>query len=50
MAEDGYQVQQLNVDQVSQGAIDNYTFENINANHTMYVWMEVIADENPTDF
>lgn len=50
VAEDGYQVQQLNVDQVSQGAIDNYTFENINANHTMYVWMEVIADENPTDF
>lgn len=48
--EDGYQVMRLNVDQVSQGAISEYTFENVDTNHTMYVWMEVKIDENPTEF
>nr|DAE94958.1 MAG TPA: hypothetical protein [Caudoviricetes sp.] len=36
----GYKVKQLNVDKVSQGAISEYTFENLDADHTMYVWME----------
>ena len=45
----GYQVQTLNVDQVSQGAITEYTFKNLDASHTMYVWMEV-AEEIPTEF
>lgn len=48
--ETGYQVQQLNVDTVSQGAVSEYTFENLDADHTMYVWMEVEAEEIPTDF
>lgn len=48
--EAGYQVQKLNVDTVSQEAVSEYTFENIGADHTMYVWMEVEAEEAPADF
>ncbi|MDD2954603.1 MAG: hypothetical protein PHC95_15870, partial [Parabacteroides sp.] len=47
---EGYEVQQLNVDTVSQGAVDSYTFNVIDANHTMYVWMSVESASNPTDF
>lgn len=46
----GYQVQKLNVDTVSQGAVDNYTFEDVQKEHTMYIWMEVAVDEQPVDF
>lgn len=49
VSEDGYKVRQLNVDSASQGAISEYTFQNIDTNHTMYIWMEV-AVENPTEF
>jgi hypothetical protein len=38
--EGGYKVKQLNVDKVSQGAISEYTFENLDTDHTMYVYME----------
>lgn len=47
---DGYQVQKLNVDQVSQGAVSEYIFENLNADHTMYVWMEEQLIQTDTDF
>lgn len=48
--ETGYQVQQLNVDTVSQGAVSEYTFENLDADHTMYVWMEEVLVQTDTDF
>ena len=48
LAETGYIVSQLNVDKVSQGAVDSYTFENIDSDHTMYVWM-AIDEEEQTD-
>lgn len=35
----GYTVSQLNVDKVSQGVVSEYTFEDIDADHTMYIWM-----------
>ena len=47
---DGYQVQKLNVDQVSQGAVSEYIFENLDADHTMYVWMEEMLVQTDTDF
>ena len=47
---DGYQVQKLNVDQVSQGAVSEYTFENLASDHTMYVWMEEMLVQTDTDF
>lgn len=47
--EEGYRVRQLNVDQVDNGAISEYLFEDIDKEHTMYVWMEE-AEENPTEF
>lgn len=37
---DGYRVQTLNVDKVAQGALSEYTFENLDSDHTMYVWLE----------
>lgn len=42
---EGYAVNRLNVDKVSQGAIAEYTFSNVTAAHTMYLWME--AAEEP---
>ena len=48
--EGGYKVKQLNVDKVSQGAISEYTFENLDADHTMYVWMEESIEQTDTDF
>lgn len=48
--ETGYQVQQLNIDTVSQGAVSEYTFESLEADHTMYVWMEAEVEEAPMDF
>ena len=45
----GYQVSQLSVDEVTQGGVSEYTFENLDADHTMNVWMEV-TDEVPTEF
>lgn len=50
VAEEGYRVKILNVDKVSQGAISEYTFERMNAEHTMYVWMEMAVQPNPADF
>ena len=47
---DGYQVQKLNVDQVSQGAVSEYIFENLDADHTIYVWMEEMLVQTDTDF
>lgn len=47
--ETGYQVQTLNVDKVSQGAVSEYTFENLDADHTMFVWMEE-EEEVSVDF
>nr|DAE63440.1 MAG TPA: hypothetical protein [Caudoviricetes sp.] len=47
---DGYQVQKLNVDTVSQGAVSEYTFENLDADHTLYVWMEEMLVQTDTDF
>jgi len=47
---DGYQVQKLNVDQVSQGSVSEYTFENLASDHTMYVWMEEMLVQTDTDF
>lgn len=49
VAEEGYQVQKLDVDDVPQGNISEYTFERLDRDHTMKVWMEV-SDETPTDF
>lgn len=46
---EGYKVQKLNVDKVSQGAVPEYTFEKLDADHTMYVWMEAV-EEIPTEF
>lgn len=46
----GYKVKQLNVDKVSQGAISEYTFENLDADHTMYVYMEESIEQTDTDF
>lgn len=45
---EGYTVSKLNVDKVSQGAISEYTFSNVTAAHTMYLWMEV-AEEPVTE-
>ena len=45
VSEDGYQVSQLNVDKVSQGAVSEYTFDGLDADHTMYVWMVAEEDE-----
>lgn len=50
VAKDGYQVQKLNVDQVSQGSVSEYTFENLASDHTMYVWMEEMLVQTDTDF
>lgn len=49
VAEAGYQVSKINIDQVDNGAISGYTFKDISANHTMYVWMEEV-ETNPTEF
>ena len=50
VAKDGYQVQKLNVDQVSQGSVSAYTFENLASDHTMYVWIEEMLVQTDTDF
>lgn len=49
---EGYAVEKLNVDTVSQGAKDTYTFDKVTADHTMYVWMKVaeLPEEKPVDF
>ena len=47
---DGYQVSKLNVDAVSQGAVSEYIFENLDTDHTMYVWMEEQLIQTDTDF
>lgn len=46
----GYVVQRVNVDKVSQGAITEYTFENVQEDHTMYVWFQTEVAANPTDW
>lgn len=46
----GYVVQRVNVDKVNQGAITKYTFENVQEDHTMYVWFQTEIEANPTDF
>lgn len=47
----GYTVSQLNVDKVSHGTADSYTFKNVTSNHTMYVWMkEDLIEQDVTDF
>lgn len=40
VAKSGYQVQELTVDSVSKGDVSEYTFEDINEDHTMSVSME----------
>lgn len=48
---DGFQVDTLNVDKVGQGETDTYAFEDVTANHTMYVWMkEAPVFEYATDY
>lgn len=47
---DGCQVQTLNVDTVSQGAVSEYTFKNLDVDHTMYVWMKEDVVQVDTDF
>lgn len=47
--EGGHKVKQLNVDKVSQGAISEYTFENLDTDHTMYVYMEESIEQTDTD-
>lgn len=49
VSKEGYQVRQLNIDQVNNGAIREYTFKGISENHSMYVWMEEV-ETNPTEF
>lgn len=46
----GYTVQRVNVDKVNHGAITEYTFENVQEDHTMYVWFQTEVEANPTDF
>lgn len=47
---DGYEVLRVNVDKVNQGAVTEYTFENVQEDHTMYVWFQEETVTNPTDF
>ena len=46
----GFVVQRVNVDKVSQGAITEYTFRNVQEDHTMYVWFQAEVAANPTDW
>lgn len=46
----GYQVMRVNVDKVNQGPITEYTFENVQENHTMYVWFVKEEELNPVDW
>lgn len=46
----GYEVMRVNVDRVSQGAINSYTFNNVTEAHTMYIWMQTSASVNPVDW
>ncbi|MEG1860992.1 MAG: hypothetical protein RR206_04805 [Bacteroidaceae bacterium] len=43
VAADGFEVERLNVDTVSQGAVSVYELKNITADHTMYIWMKEAA-------
>ena len=45
VAADGYVVSQVNVDKVSQGKIERFVFEEMQEDHTMYVWMAVDEEE-----
>lgn len=45
VASDGYVVSQVNVDKVSQGKIERFAFEEMQEDHTMYVWMAVDEEE-----
>lgn len=44
----GYQVKQLNIDQVGQGSVSSYTFTNVISNHTGYIWMQEAPIEQST--
>lgn len=48
VAIEGYQVQSLTVDNVSKGAINSFTFEDVQKEHSIVVVEE--AEENPTEF
>lgn len=47
---EGYEVERLNVNGVSQGAVDSYTFTNVDKDNTMYLWIMVKEEEQPVDF
>lgn len=49
---EGYLVDRLNVDTVSQGAVNTFTFSNILSDHTAYVWMKAaeLPEEPVVDF
>ena len=49
VAIEGYQVQSLTVDNVSKGAINSFTFEDVRKEHSIVVVVEE-AEENPTEF
>lgn len=46
----GFVVQRVNVDKVSQGAITEYTFTDVQEDHTMYVWFQTEVAANPVDW
>ena len=46
----GFEVQRVNVDKVNKGAITSYTFDNVQEDHTMYVWFQTEAQANPVDW
>lgn len=49
IAEKGYQIKTLNVDKAPVGAVSEYTFDKLDADHTMFVWLEV-SDVVPTEY
>lgn len=49
ISNDGYEVDKVNVDAVNQGAITSYTFENVQADHTMYAWFKAAEPVAPDD-
>ncbi len=50
IAKPGYTIDTLNVNQISQGAVDTYTFEDIQENSTMYVWMKELFTQVDVNF
>lgn len=47
----GYAISRLNVDRVDQGAINTYTFSDVQNDHTMYLWLEELPiEQTDVDF